>query len=368
MSKYIHTGRKFKVGDFIEVEELEEINLNENEGIVIDSSKFQGNELRYCQQNLQGKIVKHPILGDILLNRKGRVETYFRSPKPYLAIICFIDKIIETGYCNGVPEDLEYKRSSGTIFQFYRIHNVVTYDNKEVSVSVLIAEDIKGKKYYMFKADQVQENLMSNEQEFNNEPNRLHQVTNIITESNKSFKYLEQYDLKKIKNLNEQINSIIETTDREAQSNRIRNRKKSNATKQAWKKHHYNYMKGNRKKSRDNMNSFLAIAKELDENLKIIEAKMERDNTFDYKAEISFENLMGGLSFSINKDNGNVSFSTYLSENVGKGNYKLENGSNTNNELNALYASLKDELLTLSNIVDESLKQILAKYGLKETF
>lgn len=187
-------------------------------------------------------------------------------------------------------------------------------------------------------------------------------------EFNENFKYLDNIDLSRIQSLNEQINSIIETTDREAQSNRIRNRKKSNAAKQAWKKHHYNYMKGNRKKSRDNMNSFLAIARELDENLKIIEAKMERDNTFDYKAEISFENLMGGLSFSINKDNGNVSFSTYLSENVGKGNYKLENGSNTNNELNALYASLKNELLTLSNTVDESLKQILAKYGLKETF
>ena len=132
--------------------------------------------------------------------------------------------------------------------------------------------------------------------------------------------------------------------DRESQTSRLRNRKKSNAAKQAWRKHHYNYMRGNRKKSRDNMNSFLAIAKELHEKTRIIEAKMDRDNVFDYKCNISFEKLIGGLSFSINKETGNVSFSTYLSENAGVGNYKLENGTVDQNQLDVLYDNLKDEL------------------------
>lgn len=154
--------------------------------------------------------------------------------------------------------------------------------------------------------------------------------------------------------------------DREEQTHRLRNRKKSNSAKQAWKKHHYNYMRGNRKKSRDNMNSFYNIAREIEENVKIIESKIEKDNVFDLSSSITFDNIAGGLSFSIDKNTGMVSFATYLSE-QGKGNYKVENGSTSENELRVLYDGLKDDLNTLCNSIDNNIQQILAKYGLKST-
>ena len=157
------------------------------------------------------------------------------------------------------------------------------------------------------------------------------------------------------------------TDEREEQSHRLNNRKKSNATKNAWKTHHYNYMKGMRKKSRENMNSFLDIAKELKENIDLLESKIEKDDIFNYKGDILFDNIAGGISFSIDKKTGEVSFSTYLSDEGGKGNYKQVNGGTSNEELEVLYNNLKDDLLTLSNTVDDSLKQILAKYGLRET-
>lgn len=98
------------------------------------------------------------------------------------------------------------------------------------------------------------------------------------------------------------------------------------------------------------------------------ESKIERDNVFDLKASILFDNISGGLSFSIDKQTGNVSFATYLSETGGKGNYKAENLGTSQDELRQLYDNLKDELTTLSQTVDDSVKQILAKYGLKEVF
>lgn len=97
------------------------------------------------------------------------------------------------------------------------------------------------------------------------------------------------------------------------------------------------------------------------------ESKIERDNVFDLKGDILFDNIAGGLSFSIDKETGSVSISTYLSETGGKGNFKVENGGNSQEELKALYDNLKDELTTLSQTVDDSMKQVLAKYGLKET-
>lgn len=176
---------KYKIGDFIEVEELEKSRLTEdNQDIIIDSSLYKGKELKYYQQNLQGKIVKNPVLGDIHLGQKGRKETGFRSNSKYLAVICFIDKIIETGYSNGQPEDPDHERSKGTISAFYRVYNEVVFDGKALGITVIIAEDNKGKKYYMFRAYTQNESLMSKLTgvPLKEELCRLHQAIYIINQ------------------------------------------------------------------------------------------------------------------------------------------------------------------------------------------
>ena len=161
-------GKTYKIGDFITVEELDDDNSNKevslkednNKDIIIDSSKFKGKELKYYQNNLQGKIVHHPVLGDIYLGKKGRKETSYRSNPKYLAVLCFIDKIIETGYSNGQPERLNHPRTKDKIFAFYSIYNEIVFDGKSLGITVVIAEELDGKKYYMFRTYTQNENLM----------------------------------------------------------------------------------------------------------------------------------------------------------------------------------------------------------------
>ena len=147
-------------------------------------------------------------------------------------------------------------------------------------------------------------------------------------------------------------------------TDRMKHLHQSNSAKIAWKKHRANYMRANRKKSRDNMNkTFFGIAKELEPYIN--EAEQQKDDIFDLKYETSFENISGGLSFSINKETGDISFTTLLNE-EGHGNYKSENES-TEDSLKSLYNDLKDEFTMLANNIDTSVRQILAKHGLRET-
>ena len=153
--------------------------------------------------------------------------------------------------------------------------------------------------------------------------------------------------------------------DREQQSRRLRNPHRSKGSKIGWKRHRDSYMRANRRKERDNMNkTFISVARDLEEALGIDEAKILKYDIFDYKFEVLFDNISGGLSFSI-KD-GNISFSTLLNEN-GHGNYKLETPPQNEEAYKELYNDLKDELQTIASSLDESFKSILSKHGLRET-
>ena len=146
-------------------------------------------------------------------------------------------------------------------------------------------------------------------------------------------------------------------------NNRMQNLHHSIGAKKGWLRHHSNYMRGMRKKSRDNMNkTFYQVAKEIEETMN--EVKIQKNDIFDLKCEIICENLSGGFSFSINKDTGEVSFSTLLNES-GHGNYKQIN--QTSEDYTALYEDLKEEFTSIASTVDQSIKQILAKHGLSET-
>lgn len=142
------------------------------------------------------------------------------------------------------------------------------------------------------------------------------------------------------------------------QKHRLHNREKSDAAKLAWKRHHSSYMSGTRKRERNMENrTFYNIAKDLDE--KINECKIVRDNVFEKQFDLSFDTISGGISLGI-KD-GTVSFSC-SSEQTGSGSYKLQNG-----EEEALYNDLKESLQQICQMVDDEMKQLIARHGLKST-
>ena len=151
--------------------------------------------------------------------------------------------------------------------------------------------------------------------------------------------------------------------ERQAQHNRLTNPHRSKSAKIGWKRYRGNYMSAARKKERDSMNkSFYSLSKEIAEALS--EAKIEKDNVFELNSEILFENISGGIAISIN--DGNISISTLLNED-GQGNYKLLNTPQEEDTYKNLYNDLKDELFEICKYVDQNIKQVLAKHGLRET-
>lgn len=151
--------------------------------------------------------------------------------------------------------------------------------------------------------------------------------------------------------------------ERQAQHNRLTNPHRSKSAKIGWKRYRGNYMRAARKKERDSMNkSFYSLSKEIAEALS--EAKIEKDNVFELNSEILFENISGGIAISIN--DGNISISTLLNED-GQGNYKLFNTPQDEDSYKNLYNDLKDELFEICKYVDQNIKQVLAKHGLRET-
>lgn len=147
--------------------------------------------------------------------------------------------------------------------------------------------------------------------------------------------------------------------DREEQRHRLTNKKKSNAAKLAWKRNHGNYVAGIRKRERESMKkSFYDICRDMDE------ANITRDNIFENKLNISFDNIAGGVSLSINDDEGTLSISTSL-DTTGVGQYGLSDFDNET--LKTLFSNVKEDLLNLCKNFDNEIIQIITKNGLKST-
>lgn len=145
--------------------------------------------------------------------------------------------------------------------------------------------------------------------------------------------------------------------DREEQQHRLRNREKSDAAKLAWKRHHASYMQGTRKRERDMENkTFYSLAQDLN---KLSEESIIRNNEFTQQADFSFDTIAGGISCGINNDK--ISFSCSLDE-TGSGSYSLQNGN-----ISDIYKSITEDLQNICKMVDDEMRQVLAKYGLKST-
>ena len=108
--------------------------------------------------------------------------------------------------------------------------------------------------------------------------------------------------------------------------------------------------------------SFYDVCKDMEEHL--TEAEVTRDNVFESKLNISLDSIAGGISLSINKENGNVSISTSL-EQTGSGMYRLTDYDDAT--LKTLFSSIKNDLLELCKNFDNEINQIIAKNGLKST-
>ena len=212
-------GRIYKVGDFIEVEELGPVEqepkqtpngqqeqpeqIKESEEIVIDSNRFKGQEIKYYQQNLQKKTVHNPVIGDVYLGKEGRDETKVKGPKKYMSILCYIDKLIETGECDGKIEPPKHPRND-SITGFYIIYNDVIYDEVKLRVKITICIRSNGFKYYLFNAKMNEDLPMSTADRNINSVCRVEQVHDIIINDKKKNVNLS------IKDLNEVLQKYIE--------------------------------------------------------------------------------------------------------------------------------------------------------------
>lgn len=157
------------------------------------------------------------------------------------------------------------------------------------------------------------------------------------------------------------IYSLNEDSEDDAQHHRITNRKKSDAAKLAWKRHHQSYMAGTRKRERDMENkTFYSLAKELDSKVESVnEESIVRDNVFEKQLDLSFDTISGGISMGVK--NGTISFSCTLEE-TGSGSYALEQGDEE-----ALYKRIAPELQNICKMVDDEMRKLLAQNGLKST-
>ena len=125
---------------------------------MINISKQQYKKLKnidvksFYKNNLQGKFISNPTLGQINFTQLGLGETIHRTKRNLRPFICLLKDIVETGTCDGKLEKL-YKPRKDRITGFYHIKNTIKLSFIKVAIDVLIAQDQDGNKYYMFKKD-----------------------------------------------------------------------------------------------------------------------------------------------------------------------------------------------------------------------
>lgn len=118
-----------------------------------DEVEKAGGFVEYYNKNLKGKTVKNPILGEIHFYGRHAKETKNKNKDTpeNLKFIAGIYKMLESSR-DVKPEDL-YKPRKDDIKKFYKVSGyIVIKGEKPRKVSVKIAEDRNGKKYYTLDA------------------------------------------------------------------------------------------------------------------------------------------------------------------------------------------------------------------------
>lgn len=152
------------------------------------------------------------------------------------------------------------------------------------------------------------------------------------------------------------------------QLRRVTEPKRSNSARMAWKKYGANYRKGIRKRLRHHYGRSEDSMKDIINTLKEVlqEAEIKQNNVFDNEAQILFDNMPGGISLDIDKNTGTISLTTKVGETEQPGSYKSQNNL-SEDELDALFKQIVEELHDLCTSFDEELKQLLDRHGLLPT-
>ena len=171
--------------------------------------------------------------------------------------------------------------------------------------------------------------------------------------------------------LEAQHENIADEVKKDFEDERLVNQKRSQASKLAWKKHHNSYRRGMKKRSRNmdrnlyDTRSIKDIINDLKEALS--EAEIERNNQFDLETDIRFSALPGGIKTTVDTENNTVGLTLFLDEQGGQGNYRLKNDLSDDVGFENLQENLKNDLKLAMDSFDESITQIINKYGLLPT-
>lgn len=165
--------------------------------------------------------------------------------------------------------------------------------------------------------------------------------------------------------------NIADEIKKEFEDERLVNQKRSQASKLAWKKHHNSYRRGIKKRSRNmdrelyNTRNIKDIISDLKEALN--EAEIERNNQFNLESDIRFSALPGGVKTSINTENNTVGLTLFLDDRGGQGNYRLKNDLSDDVGFENLHENVMEDLKLAMDSFDQSIAQIINKYGLLPT-
>lgn len=113
---------------------------------VADIKAYRKETLKWYKDNLQGKTVQHPELGDILLSNRGGHHILQKSGPEKLALTRILPEMIKSGQSEGW-QPLNKTRNDGWV-EFAFIYNNVVINGKEKRVGVYIAKDQNGKIFY----------------------------------------------------------------------------------------------------------------------------------------------------------------------------------------------------------------------------
>ena len=325
----------------------------------------------WYKQNLANTVVNHPILGDIIIFNRSFNETRNKIPDKYICVLLRLKELLQTGTTNGKLVKPNKPREDGAL-GFYYLYNKLALEEQILSIrmDILVAKDHK--KYYLLQFTKNESHDLDFCMSITGLSERSIMTSNNIITYNEEKVNLNSEDVKvgdvfwlgdfmRIEVVEIKNKQLQEEDDEEARQHRLRNKEKSDAAKLAWKRHHASYMTGTRKRGRNMDNrTFYSLAQELNSKTESCnEESVMRDNDFQDKLSLSFDTISGGISMGI-KD-GRVSFSCSLEE-TGSGSYGLEQGN-----IEDLYKPLAEDLQNICKMVDNEMRQILAKYGLKST-
>lgn len=112
-----------------------------------DIKELRQKAVDYYKNNLQGKTVKHPELGEVLFSGKGLRKFISSSAnEEKIKMLPSVSSIIKQGEYQS-EEKPSHQREDG-IIKFHRISNTVNMAGKKYQASVLVGEDKAGNKFY----------------------------------------------------------------------------------------------------------------------------------------------------------------------------------------------------------------------------